>query len=771
MAFDRYLIAPYDESSGLNTSMRPWQIPDSAWAQMDNAYVFRGRVKKRVGSRYIGSTGASTVVDQLQSRLRRSLGNNTNAAMNLPANTTTHTPQLALGQIFSLGSDIFTVYQLGAGVATYTTNGAVTAVINSVAAPNTITFTGGAASPVYWYPSLPVMGFAQYEFTEINDYLTFAYDTEYAYVFTAGAWALSSGSPTWHGDDTDFFWSTNFAAPNAAATALTRSLFTTNFQVTNPNGAGVATDDPIYYYNNTTWTAYIPYLDPAGGAPTTGPFVQTARLIVPFKGRLVLLNTIENDGGGAGGTNTQFVTRARYSDVGNVFSANSWYPVGASDSAGNIGVTAGFEDASTLEAIVSCEFIKDRLIVYFEESTWELASTGNEQRPFQWLKLNTELGSMATFSTIAFDKAILTVGEVGIHSCNGSNVARIDQKIPSEIFTVSNPNTEVERICGVRDYYNEMVYWSIPVASQAPTQPFPTRMLVYNYQNQTWAFNDDCITAFGYFDGQPRLTWALLEGMTWEEWTNPWNSGQQQQNVRQIVAGNQQGWTFILDSEATANARVLYITNMAAAANGITMTIYDHMLKTGDYIYVKNARGVTLNGNNIYVVRFVDKNTIVAFYPAELNINATITGTYAGGGTAGRVSNYNLYSKQWNPYDNKGMNVYVAKIDFAVLKTDYGQVMVDYSPSSTPMSTLTDAAATQSLTGTGVLETSPYTLYPLEQQQSRLWHPVYFQSDGECIQINIYMSPIQICDPRVAFEDFELEAIVLHTKIASSRLQ
>ena len=58
---------------------------------------------------------------------------------------------------------------------------------------------------------------------------------------------------------------------------------------------------------------------------------------------------------------------------------------------GNIADGGGYIDASTEEQIVSAEFIKDRLIVYFERSTWELAYTGNEVLPFVWQKINTEL--------------------------------------------------------------------------------------------------------------------------------------------------------------------------------------------------------------------------------------------------------------------------------------------------------------------------------------------------------------------------------------------
>ncbi|MGH3054169.1 MAG: hypothetical protein ACRDL7_04230 [Gaiellaceae bacterium] len=227
---------------------------------------------------------------------------------------------------------------------------------------------------------------------------------------------------------------------------------------------------------------------------------------------------------------------------------------------------------------------------------------------------------------------------------------------------------------------------------------------------------------------------------------------------------------------------------MSLVAPGIEMVIYNHSLQSGDYILVEYARGdidftlpgnnVNIPGSNIYIVQYVDQNTIIAFYPESVveqpgGVAATFTGNYLGGGTAARVSNYNLYSKQWNPYDKDGRNVYIAKIDFGVIRTPTGQVTVDYSSSSTDLSSLTEGLAQNSIMGTGVLETSPYdpALYPLEQFQNRLWHPVYLQIDGECIQINIYMSEVQMCNPEISLKDFQIEGIILHTKAVSYRLQ
>ena len=45
----------------------------------------------------------------------------------------------------------------------------------------------------------------------------------------------------------------------------------------------------------------------------------------------------------------------------------------------------------------------------------------------------------------------------------------------------------------------------------------------------------------------------------------------------------------------------------------------------------------------------------------------------------------------------------------------------------------------------------------------RLWHPVYFQGQGNCVQINIYYNDAQMTNPLCSLEDFEMQAIMLFT--------
>ena len=794
MPFDRFLIAPFN--SGLQQDLKSFLIPEDAFATLQNAYVFRGRVRKRFGGRLMGMGWDSALTEPLFSRFRINLGN-TDGSGNFAG--TVPGAIFKIGQMFSIGDEIFTVYQLGTPGVMLDTGSATVKTYNTTT--GAVVIHGAAATTAVWfYPAEPVMGLCNYENGPINNQPSYGFDTQFAYVFAGGFWQRSGTLLFNAHNNIKFVWTDNWrgVSPGGLPT-----LFATNFSFTVPAPSG--TDDPIWYtVDGINWTAASGanafYFLPAGGAIHTGAFVSTARIIVAFKNRLLLLNTVENDNSGGAGVTTQYANRCRYSFIGSPFARNAWYEPNQTDSSGgvvnrnNIAAGAGFVDATTEEQIVSAEFIKDRLIVYFERSTWELAYTGSQVLPFVWQKINTELGSEAQFSTVPFDKVILTMGTTGVHSCTGANVQRIDDKIPDEVFQIQQKNLGVQRVAGIRDYFTELVYWTFPATDDLSINPdniesvYPTQILVYNYKNGSWAINTDCITAWGYFEQQENtdlgITWASTTE-TWQEANFPWGSGTLDANFRQVIAGNQEGYVFIVDDQETRNARVMQITNMVQSGSNVNLTIVDHTLVAsnfpsdptdGDYIIIENAQGVTLtnlryptNTDLIFPVNsIIDANTISI-------PDVTLTGTYTGGGTASRVSNIGIMSKQWNPYLDKGTNVYLARIDFAVEKTTDGEVTVDYFPSSSEISILDMGGplGTNSLMSNGVLETRPYdiTLYPLEQYQERLWHPIYFQSTGECIQIFMFMSDVQLSQLKIAFSPFELDAVLLHTAMSSARLQ
>ncbi len=828
MAQDRFMIAPLN--TGLVTDLRPWLIPDEAFARLKNAYIYKGRARKRFGSRSMARNKAANVA-QLTSRLRLEIGTgNGTIDMDTTASGDLSGAPFAVGQLFSAGDTIWTVTTIGGATdATLTTVVGQTCTLDTTASPQTVTIAGiGAGTDVFFYPALPVMGLPTYEKVEVNEEQIIAFDTRYAYEYAGNAWQRL-GTAAWTGDNADFFWGTNYRGANS----FDYLLFVSNY---------VAADG-IRYLNGSTWTTINPVVN---GANT----ISTARIIIPFKDRLLLLNTIESTG--------TFRNRLRYSQNGDpTVVATSFL-----ETTPGLG---GFLDAPTKEAIVTAEFIKDRLIVYFERSTWELAYTGNQILPFRWQKINTELGAEGTFSVVPFDKAVLGVGNVGIHACNGANVERIDDKIEEEIFAIANENDGPQRVHGIRDYEVEQVYWTFPSirqedASSVPSFPFPDRVLVYNYENGAWALNDDSITAFGYYQDDEAETWRSTN-LTWAEWSSAWNEGTLQARFRNIIAGNQQGFMFIIGVEVNRNAPALQITAVNTTTNAIT--VIDHNLKANEFILLESINGVTLDtstntereslgitdvttgnftssaisnpavgqkvliGTTVFTIADIsaganamvvtagssatgtfngttniititgnteNPSTTVYFFSDTKKIykissvtsttitpaNAELTGTYTGGGTIARVSQIDILTKQYNFYLEKGSSLSVSRVDFQVDKISTDEVSdprpiksitVDYSASSSSLSLVDAGIASSAILGTAQLETSPYKTVPLEQTQTRLWHPVYMQLEGEFIQLRLKPSDSEMIDFNNATSDFQLHAMIFHAQPTSSRLQ
>src|SRR5277367_89891 len=530
MKLDKFLIAPI--KAGQQGNVKPWLIMDDAFANMRNIYTWRGTVRKRFGTTLMNES-KSAPQDQLFSRFRQNIGTTDDMGI---INVTITPPVIITGQNFSIGDEIFTVVTLG-NPSNLLTTGASTLHTFDTTTGQLIINGAAINTDVFFYPLYPVMGFGSYEVNNISDEQLFGFDTAYSYMFSyTSGWNRvlgGTGNNQWSGSDADFFWTTNY-----------RGIASSDFLLFITNNIAA---DGFRYWDGTNFTQL--------GTLATTPFnntdfIVTARIIVPFKDRLLLMNVTENiDGIGL----VTYTNRIRWSKRGSPVSVDSWrqFP--------DVG-KGGFIEAATKEAIISCSFLKDRLIVFFENSTWEVVFIGNTSFPYTIQKLNDELGVESTNSIIPFDRSALGFGSTGIHACNGLNVQRIDEVIPNAIFEVSNVNAGPQRVAGVRDYYNELAYWSYNSAD-AQTEfntIYPNRVLVYDYINKNWSYNDDSFTAFGLFNVQETITWDDLD-IPWLEAEITWGSGDTQDKFQSVVTGNQQGFTSIISRDRSNNAISLSI--------------------------------------------------------------------------------------------------------------------------------------------------------------------------------------------------------------------
>jgi hypothetical protein len=756
VTYQPFLIA--NPRVGQETDIQPWILPNDAFPELLNAYLYRGVIRKKGGTELLGRLGVRQDSYPFSSTLVVRSG----APQTYAGNTLTAP--------IEPGSLIITD-----GVTTFTDNGlnvmAVTAgsgnagTINYTTGAYSVTFTAAnnSASVTATYirqvdNNSPCMGLCTYEIKQINNNSLIGFDLTNAYLYNNGLGAFqdisrykvgtgqttAANTVTWTGTNSQFFGyenfqnaffetnnvaGSNFYAATAVTTGATTQITTSsanNFQAgdiayfnnfrrtvagVNPSlntQQGVVTvpgnpftvsinttgdtytandgivwsqtlsksgaRDGIRWYDGTGWANFAPPLSGAGinpAAPVAYPdILQGALMLFAYKGRLVALNTFEGQPGVAP---TNFAQRARYSQAGNVFYAPPFPTGGVTQALGNEWYESpglgGAEDAPTSEVIVSAEFIKDVLVVYFERSTYKLVGSNNSARPFQWEKINTEIGAESTFSVVPFDKEILSIGSNGVYECDSINIDRVDQKIPDQVFNFSQENNGIARIHGIRDYYTQFCYWTYVDGSQNSdgdftTVPvFPNSLLVYNYVDSSWATFENYFTCFGYYQTYTNLTWGNCT-RTWDQMTVPWNSATGQTQFPEVIAGNQQGFVVYVNlvsasnNEPQGNDVSLVIQNITSA-NPSVFTSPNHNIDTGAYVLITGTGIAALDGN-IFLANPITSDT---FYLYDSNLLQVSVSGYTFGGFIQTVENFEIQTKKFTPFIESGQKMRVGYVD------------------------------------------------------------------------------------------------------------
>ena len=764
---------------GLRADIKPYLMPEQAFSSIENAYVWRERVKKRECFEFVG-------------RLRRQL---TAVTVDINGNPITITLTLASPNTFNLFTllglsasepnaqiqpgtgtapiDIVIDAQTltdntGTGVFTVAPAGNITAASINYATGNiTIIFTAGTgalavAITMFYYPGLPVMGIWQREVAAINDEPTLFFDTKYCYIFTSPNFDEFLPGTTWAGTDSDFFWSSNYRGIEASD----RLFFTTNFV----NNAA----NPMRYTDGGTWTNFYPVVsESAAGNPATRRIITSARIIIPYYGRLLLMNTWEGDADNAGnptyGTPRNFYNRCSFSQIGNpleVYNKTATPKTGAF--AIDIFGKGGFIDAPTDEQIISAYFVKNTLIVLFERSTWQLRYVGEYGLPFLWERVSSDFGSESTFSGVVFDDGIAAIGDRAIISANPVTATRIDPQIPDFVFTILNDADGVKRVNGVRDFQRELVFWAYPDSnSLGPGQYFPNKVLVFNYKNNTYSIFDDNVTFFGTLQPTGNITWNNTD-ILWENTEIKWDDVDNQSKFPRIVAGNQQGFVgyygYTRPDEQSLMIQGFNNTSptiqLVSANHNLQSISMNFNIQSGEIIKITNAKfsGADPGFNNqFYEVQYLTVNTVNLYiWNGTDFVNCTLDGsTYVGGGTITVYPRLFLLSKDFNPYLDKGGQLKLSYIDFLFDASE-----VENAVSIILFANASAAVEANLLTGNKGIETSlPSPFYVPASEYA--WHRFYATVAAQFVRVAITYNDTLMATDSTHAEGMTLNAYTL----------
>jgi len=742
---------------GARRDVVPFLLQNDSFPIIENSYLFRGRIEKRSSFSPVGNDG----------RLKGTVGT-TDGGGNITLLDGTVPGGIPAGVATFIINGSTLTDPGGASPVILLTTGAVTGTLNRTTG---VLATNAPAAPVVYIPGLPVMGLLTREEVNpalINDELLEAFDTRYTYVFDVASndfilqntFAGTVNTFVWTGTDSDFFWYTNYFD----AFWATNNVPGFHAAI---NASPVAERDGIRWFGTTAagtgWSNFNPGLD-GTDTPVVAPtqFLLGALIILPYQGRLVVLNTVEGPNLAGG---VRFPRRARWCQFATPFYNN--FPINKSAQLNSWSSTqvgkGGFIDAPTDEVIVSAEFIKDTLIVYFERSTWQLVYTNNAILPFIWQKINTELGSESTFSIVPFDRGVYAVGNYGIITTDSVNVVRLDQKIPDEVFQIQNINEGVKRVYGIRDYDAQLVYWTFPVRSDEDnddatyTLTYPNQVLFYNYLDGSWAETDDCFTCFGYWQRLNDINWASLSlpSNTWANTSFAWNSQVSSGRYPSVVAGNQRGFVMVYSQlqNLGQNSPSLPIAQIVISSpTSATLTVTNHNLVNNQFILISGATGITNFNNRIFKVTLATVSTFV------INTGPTVpfSGTYTGTGLITTLPRPDIITKEFNPFYQQGDSVKLNYIDILADRTQDGEFTINVYVNSN----------TSVITDSQVVLTSTESTTAIYGGQSRIWHRFYTNTIGSFFQLGITLSDDQMQVLETATANIRIHALIMYVSPA-----
>ena len=502
--------------TGLYTYLQPWIRPLDAFEPLINAYIYRGTINKRNGYTQFGNQLADhNPVMGIMQRIDESTG----------------TPSLVVASTTNL-------YLYNSGSNTFV---ALTSVSSSVFWQGTA--TGTITTSTFWPHLTPSSVSITDGTTTITD--DGAGNLSSGGIFAAGGTInYTTGSVTLNftGSTPNTNLSITATLAGAYFTGNITNFFNwTNWQPTDPTTFTNSVSylymtnnvDPVTLFDGTSLSRPIFYVN----STFTDYIIRTLDIKV-YKNRLLMLRPTLNS------TSSNALNQSvYYSALFNPFNF-------INDVVGN----GGQLTAATGDRIISAEFLRDAITIFFSNSTWLFRYTNVDYDPFRFDKINVSKNNNSPYGTLAYDERTTSLGSTGFIACDGTNVQRYD--IPIIDYYETNISEQYYGQCFSQRYDNLNQSWLLYVSNGTENPlvggvaPGSDSALIYNFIENSWAtytFSDP-LTCLGLYFNINGATWASTT-RAWEDIDAPWNSTGGQKLAPILLGGDTTGHVFYLDNE------------------------------------------------------------------------------------------------------------------------------------------------------------------------------------------------------------------------------
>ena len=635
MSYKPYLISNY--ATGLDRELQPWLLPNDAYVNLFDGYVYRGVTSKRDG--YSGFANGinsipceSRMVRKVTAAVMAGVINGVNKTFTLTATT-----PVRRGTFVVTGNNpAQTMTDDGNGAFT----GDGTGTINYTTGAVSITLTAAplAASTVLatysYFQALPVMGIMSFYPTNNVRELIVA-DTKYVNKYDPVTDRLEdiSSAVAYNGTKTDFWSWVNYES----STSVPRLLFC--------NGV---VGDVIQQWNGTTVTAY---------APTFSVGTLNARQMFIVKDRLVLFQTIE--------AGTLYPRRIRISGTG----ANT-------DNFNTTSPGAGFIDIPDNTWFFGAAFNRDDILFFTEAATWMLRYTGNDVVPFTLEKIDGSRGSSASFSVLSYLNRTVAASPRGLIVSDGYKVDRMDNNIPDFSFNEINNNNFEACFSGFVDEDRD-VYLIYPSAGSVRPPLLANeesdRILTINFEEDNFSVYRLPLSCMGNFQTSFTYLWSdLTIANGYANWDNlaekfgNWNAFPFNKGTPIAIGGGHKGEIWRLNDTQTQDnpQKIRGITIVDSETLRVTTDWNNY--NVGDYISFEGVLGMTELNHKQAAINAIATNYTVF----DVDIETTGFSAYTSGGTASKTIPFEALSKKLNPFIEMDKKVRCGWIYFYVSVAD-----------------------------------------------------------------------------------------------------
>jgi hypothetical protein len=427
-----------------------------------------------------------------------------------------------------------------------------------------------------------------------------------------------------------------------------------------PNAAGSS----VFFFDGTNVLDYTSVVDNTNyAAPPQGPLTR-ATYVLWFNNRInFMIPTINAITYNNGTLYSGFADAAGNGDKFNV-------------------AGSGLFQADTYQNMTGATILGQIMVHNYDRMAYVMEKTKDAFNPYFGRQVPGVLGTNAKFSAVSWNDTVRSIGRTGVLGTDGRQNLRVDNKIP--YFTADEiDNPEFDQTYGGFDRLNNQFLWSyVNAGSESTTQ---NKILVGNYEENTWSFFDLRLSVFGQTDLGINVTWDQVDetsgNLSWAQWDTTeeiWNKIGLRESVQKTLAGDDLGFIYEFNTDNDD-----YFTTISAVATGATttLTVAANGIQAGDLVTVANVEGMTqINNFNPATGEMVkDLYLVTVATPTSITVqvDSTLFDAYTPNtGTVSTPINFSAETIPFNPYRSEGYRCFVSHVEF-YLDTNGGELFVD----------------------------------------------------------------------------------------------